>query len=257
MATPQFGFITLSDAFTTGSFDHAAEAQSRRRRAGPRQDRPDSRGARRPAVVMKGLPLAYGKDMQEDKVPVFEAFDALELCLAAMTGMIADLSRTRSGWRGRRRRLRDGHRPRRLAGAPPRPAVPPGASRGRPGGEAGRGAGRRTRRAAARRATGARTADHRRRLRGADAGRLGGQPHQLRRHGAGSACAAKIARWKEISGEAHAPPRPRRPSLVAPSPLAASRATSTARPVGARSKAEPPPRSAPRRRGRNAAAANR
>jgi argininosuccinate lyase len=42
-------------------------------------------------VVMKGLPLTYSKDMQEDKVPTFEAFDALELSLNAMTGMIADL----------------------------------------------------------------------------------------------------------------------------------------------------------------------
>ncbi len=40
---------------------------------------------------MKGLPLAYGKDMQEDKVPTFEAFDALELALLAMAGMIDDL----------------------------------------------------------------------------------------------------------------------------------------------------------------------
>jgi argininosuccinate lyase len=42
-------------------------------------------------TVMKGLPLAYGKDMQEDKLPVFEAADALELCLAATTGMVRDL----------------------------------------------------------------------------------------------------------------------------------------------------------------------
>jgi argininosuccinate lyase len=41
---------------------------------------------------MKGLPLAYGKDMQEDKPPTFEAFDALELSLSAMTGMIDDLT---------------------------------------------------------------------------------------------------------------------------------------------------------------------
>jgi argininosuccinate lyase len=39
---------------------------------------------------MKGLPLAYSKDMQNDKPPVFEAAGLLELCLAAMTGMIAD-----------------------------------------------------------------------------------------------------------------------------------------------------------------------
>jgi argininosuccinate lyase len=42
-------------------------------------------------TVMKGLPLAYGKDMQEDKMPVFEAADALELCLAATTGMVRDM----------------------------------------------------------------------------------------------------------------------------------------------------------------------
>jgi len=42
-------------------------------------------------TVMKGLPLAYGKDMQEDKIPVFEAVDALDLCLAATTGMVRDL----------------------------------------------------------------------------------------------------------------------------------------------------------------------
>jgi argininosuccinate lyase len=41
---------------------------------------------------MKGLPLAYSKDMQEDKVPTFEAFDALELSLLAMAGMVADLT---------------------------------------------------------------------------------------------------------------------------------------------------------------------
>src|SRR5260370_2938050 len=42
-------------------------------------------------TVMKGLPLAYQKDMQEDKLPVFEAADALELCLAATTGMVRDM----------------------------------------------------------------------------------------------------------------------------------------------------------------------
>jgi argininosuccinate lyase len=40
---------------------------------------------------MKGLPLAYQKDMQEDKLPVFEAADALELCLAATAGMVRDI----------------------------------------------------------------------------------------------------------------------------------------------------------------------
>jgi argininosuccinate lyase len=42
-------------------------------------------------VVMKGLPLTYSKDMQEDKVTTFEAFDALELSLGAMAGMAGDL----------------------------------------------------------------------------------------------------------------------------------------------------------------------
>jgi argininosuccinate lyase len=42
-------------------------------------------------TVMKGLPLAYQKDMQEDKVPVFEAADTLELCLAATAGLARDM----------------------------------------------------------------------------------------------------------------------------------------------------------------------
>jgi argininosuccinate lyase len=89
--TPQFGFVSLSDAFTTGSSIM------------PQKRNPDAAELTRAktgrvlgaftalAVVMKGLPLAYSKDMQEDKVPAFEAFDALEVALAAMTGMIADL----------------------------------------------------------------------------------------------------------------------------------------------------------------------
>ncbi len=89
--TPQFGFIKLTDAFTTGSSIM------------PQKRNPDAAELIRAkvgrilgaltslTVVMKGLPLAYSKDMQEDKVPVFEAFDALDLSLAAMAGMIADL----------------------------------------------------------------------------------------------------------------------------------------------------------------------
>jgi argininosuccinate lyase len=89
--TPQFGFIRLSDAFTTGSSIM------------PQKRNPDAAELVRAkagrllasfvqlATVMKGLPLAYSKDMQEDKVPVFEAFDALDLSLAAMAGMVADL----------------------------------------------------------------------------------------------------------------------------------------------------------------------
>ncbi len=90
--SPQFRFVALSDAFTTGSSIM------------PQKRNPDAaelvRAKTGTAIgslvallaVMKGLPLAYGKDMQEDKAPVFAAADALELGLAAMTGMIIDLA---------------------------------------------------------------------------------------------------------------------------------------------------------------------
>jgi argininosuccinate lyase len=86
-----FGFVALSDAYTTGSSIM------------PQKRNPDAAELVRAKTgrlnaaliglltVMKGLPLAYQKDMQEDKVPVFEAADALELCLAAVTGMVGDL----------------------------------------------------------------------------------------------------------------------------------------------------------------------
>jgi argininosuccinate lyase len=86
-----FGYIRLSDAFTTGSSIM------------PQKRNPDAAELVRAKTgrlngslvalltVMKGLPLAYQKDMQEDKVPVFEAADALELCLAATAGMVRDL----------------------------------------------------------------------------------------------------------------------------------------------------------------------
>jgi argininosuccinate lyase len=86
-----YGFIALSDAFTTGSSIM------------PQKRNPDAAELVRAKTgrlngslvalltVMKGLPLTYQKDMQEDKVPVFEAADALELCLAATAGMIADM----------------------------------------------------------------------------------------------------------------------------------------------------------------------
>lgn len=85
----RFGFLKLSDAFSTGSSIM------------PQKRNPDAAELARAKagrvigalagllVVVKGLPLAYAKDMQEDKEPVFEAFDTLSLCLAAMQGMIA------------------------------------------------------------------------------------------------------------------------------------------------------------------------
>jgi argininosuccinate lyase len=90
-ATPQFGFVKLSDAFTTGS---SIMPQKRNPDAAELVRAKVGRilGAQTAlTVVMKGLPLTYSKDMQEDKVPTFEAFDALELSLNAMAGMIADL----------------------------------------------------------------------------------------------------------------------------------------------------------------------
>ena len=87
----QFQFITLTDAFTTGSSIM------------PQKRNPDAAELIRAKVgrisgalvsltmVMKGLPLAYSKDMQEDKEPVFDAFDSLDLGLKAMTGMINDM----------------------------------------------------------------------------------------------------------------------------------------------------------------------
>ena len=90
-ASDAFGFVRLSDAFTTGSSIM------------PQKRNPDAAELVRAKTgrlngalvalltVMKGLPLAYQKDMQEDKRPVFEAADALELCLAAMAGMVRDL----------------------------------------------------------------------------------------------------------------------------------------------------------------------
>ena len=87
-----FGFVRLSDAFTTGSSIM------------PQKRNPDAAELARAKVgrimgslvalltVMKGLPLAYAKDTQEDKEPVFDAADALSLSLAAMKGMVRDLA---------------------------------------------------------------------------------------------------------------------------------------------------------------------
>ena len=91
-SSAQFGFITLSDRFSTGSSIM------------PQKRNPDAaelvRGKSGRIVgalialltVMKGLALTYSKDMQEDKEPLFDAFDSLELCLAAATGMVRDMT---------------------------------------------------------------------------------------------------------------------------------------------------------------------
>src|SRR6476661_6756584 len=89
--SPQFAFAKLSDRYTTGSSIM------------PQKRNPDAAELVRAktgrimgslvalSTVMKGLPLAYSKDMQEDKPPLFEDFDALTLALGAMTAMVAAL----------------------------------------------------------------------------------------------------------------------------------------------------------------------
>ncbi len=91
-SSAQFRFVKLSDKFTTGSSIM------------PQKRNPDAAELVRAkvgrilgalvalTVVMKGLPMTYSKDMQEDKEPVFDAADALSLALAAMTGMVADMN---------------------------------------------------------------------------------------------------------------------------------------------------------------------
>jgi argininosuccinate lyase len=89
--TPQFGFVRLSDRWTTGSSIM------------PQKRNPDAAELCRAKVgriagafqgllmVMKGLPLTYSKDMQEDKEVTFDALRAFAVAAAAMRGMIADL----------------------------------------------------------------------------------------------------------------------------------------------------------------------
>ncbi|RUM97726.1 argininosuccinate lyase [Pseudaminobacter arsenicus] len=90
-STPQFGFIRLSDSFSTGSSIM------------PQKKNPDAAELVRAKTgringhlvglltVMKGLPLTYSKDMQEDKEAVFDTAETLDLMLAAMTGMVGDM----------------------------------------------------------------------------------------------------------------------------------------------------------------------
>ena len=95
-SSAQFRFVTLSDRFSTGSSIM------------PQKKNPDAAELIRAKVgrifgancallmVMKGLPLAYSKDMQEDKEQVFDAADNLMLALAAMDGMVRDMAANRA-----------------------------------------------------------------------------------------------------------------------------------------------------------------
>jgi argininosuccinate lyase len=87
----QFNFITLSDAFTTGS---SIMPQKRNPDAAELVRGKSGRviGALMSLLVMmKGLPLAFCKDMQEDKEPLFDAADTLDVCIAACVGMVTDM----------------------------------------------------------------------------------------------------------------------------------------------------------------------
>ncbi len=90
-SSAQFRFVECSDSFSTGSSimpqkKNPDAAELVRGKAGR------SAGAFMSLLMMmKGLPMTYGKDMQEDKEPVFDAADNLQLCLAAMSGMIRDI----------------------------------------------------------------------------------------------------------------------------------------------------------------------
>jgi argininosuccinate lyase len=91
-SSAQFRFVTLSDSFSTGSSIM------------PQKKNPDAAELIRAKIgrifganvalmtVMKGLPLAYSKDMQEDKEQVFDAADNLMLAIAAMEGMVSDMT---------------------------------------------------------------------------------------------------------------------------------------------------------------------
>jgi argininosuccinate lyase len=90
--SPLVGLVSLSDKFTTGSSimpqkRNPDAAELVRAKAGR------IAGALNAMImVMKGLPLAYQKDMQEDKEGAMDALSALSLCLAAMTGMVRDIT---------------------------------------------------------------------------------------------------------------------------------------------------------------------
>ncbi|HLH89904.1 MAG TPA: argininosuccinate lyase [Xanthobacteraceae bacterium] len=89
--SPLVGFLRLTDKFTTGSSimpqkRNPDAAELVRAKAGKLIGALDAL-----LIVMKGLPLAYQKDMQEDKAGVIDALGDLSLCLAAMTGMVRDM----------------------------------------------------------------------------------------------------------------------------------------------------------------------
>ncbi len=91
-STPEYGFVEIGDAFTTGSSIM------------PQKKNPDAAELVRGKTgrvygslialltLMKGLPLTYNRDLQEDKEPLFDASDTLQICLAVLAGMMPDIT---------------------------------------------------------------------------------------------------------------------------------------------------------------------
>jgi argininosuccinate lyase len=91
-STPQFAFVRMAEEFSSGS---SIMPQKRNPDAAELVRGKAGRvigGLSALLVVLKGLPLAYSKDLQEDKEPVFDAADSLALCLAAMAAMIKGMT---------------------------------------------------------------------------------------------------------------------------------------------------------------------
>ena len=129
-STKEFGFVTLHDSWSTGSSIM------------PQKKNPDiaelARGKAGRLIgnltgllaTLKALPLAYNRDLQEDKEPVFDSVDTLEVLLPAVTGMVATLTlRHRPDGRAGAAGLLARHRRRRVAGPGGRPV--PGRARAR------------------------------------------------------------------------------------------------------------------------------
>ena len=204
--THEFGFATLADAWSTGSSIM------------PQKKNPDvaelARGKAGRLIgnltgllaTLKGLPLAYNRDLQEDKEPVFDSVDQLLVLLPAVAGMVATLTFHPERLRGAGPAgLLAGHRHRRLAG-PPAGAVRRGPRHRRGLRTPVRGRRDRADRAECRRPGRDLPAAHRRGARGADRPGLDQLPQRPRRHrhrpgpGAarrgGASAAASNFRWR-------------------------------------------------------------
>ena len=117
-SSDEFGFVELADAYATGSSML------------PQKKNPDiaelARGKSGRVIghltgmlaTLKGLPLAYNRDLQEDKEPLFDALDQVNAGLQAMAGVLATVTWNETRMQRRRRRtVHRGRRPGRMAGA--------------------------------------------------------------------------------------------------------------------------------------------